>query len=366
MHNLTAQRQGQPVLFLCLLAAGWVLLRWVTWENPWSKALAVSEVSLFAAENVTATKISRARNIEAKHKAEMASSDQLTMRNLTVARHSGQIARSRQAKGEQMMPDAHIGGHRNIPEPSAAVGPSQTLTGLKRAEWAEETSVSSKPVSGPSRWRADGWLVLREGSSTLAEGGRLPASYGGSQAGVALAYRLAPTSQFAPTAYFRTNRNFGSPGETDSALGLRVRPLGRVQIEVQMEARITHHSNTTEVRPAALVPGGFEDGSLPIGLLTRGYGQAGYVGGDFATAFADGALVAERETTTLGGGALSIGAGAWGGAQKGASRVDVGPTVALKFMAKDGPVRLEAGYRLRVAGNARPENSGVLTLSTGF
>lgn len=285
------------------------------------------------------------------------------MQNLTVARHA---ARPRQVKGEQMMPDVQIGGHRNIPEPSAVVGPSQRLIGLKQAESAEETSVSSKPVSGPSRWRADGWLVLREGSSTLAEGGRLPASYGGSQAGVALAYRLAPTSQFAPTAYFRTNRNFGSPGETDSALGLRVRPLGSLPIEVQMEARLTQRSNTTEVRRAALIAGGFEDGSLPIGLLARGYGQAGYVGGDFATAFADGALVAERETTTLGGGALSIGAGAWGGAQKGASRVDVGPTVALKFMAKDGPVRLEAGYRFRVAGNARPENSGVLTLSTGF
>ena len=34
MHNLIAQRQGQPVLFLCLLTAGWLLLRAATWENP--------------------------------------------------------------------------------------------------------------------------------------------------------------------------------------------------------------------------------------------------------------------------------------------------------------------------------------------
>ena len=112
--------------------------------------------------------------------------------------------------------------------------------------------------------------------------------------------------------------------------------------------------------------GGFEQVRLPMEVTARAYGQAGYVGGDFATPFADGALVAERRAVTFDSGGLSLGAGAWGGAQKGASRVDVGPAVTLNLSAGGAPVRLEADYRVRVAGNAAPGNGGVLTLSTGF
>ena len=366
MHNLVAQRQGQPVLFLCLLAVGWLLLRWVTWENPWPETGSGAEELLLAVEDVEGAAASATWNDEAVPNTETVFPGQTSKRNRGNVRDNRDTGRPRQATGVQAMPDGGLGSKTPTPQLSTVLGTSQRSISLRLVVPTENVSVRDEPVFQISRWRADGWLVLREGSSKLAEGGRLPASYGGSQAGVALAYRLAPASHYAPAAYFRTNRSFGSHGETDSALGLRIRPLQGVSIDVQVEARLTQRRDSTEIRPAALVAGGFEDAKLPMDLKARGYGQAGYVGGDFATAFADGALVAERETVTLGAGTLSIGAGAWGGAQKGASRVDVGPTVAVKFMAGEGPVRLEAGYRLRVAGNAAPENSGVLTLSTGF
>ena len=43
MRDVVARRQGQPVLFLALLLAGWCLLRIVTWENPWPLNSVLSE-----------------------------------------------------------------------------------------------------------------------------------------------------------------------------------------------------------------------------------------------------------------------------------------------------------------------------------
>ncbi len=87
----------------------------------------------------------------------------------------------------------------------------------------------------------------------------------------------------------------------------------------------------------------------------------------FATPFADGALVAERRAVTFDSGGLSLGGGRLGRRpERGRPGVDVGPAVTLNLSAGGAPVRLEAGYRVRVAGNAAPGNGGVLTLSTGF
>ena len=44
------------------------------------------------------------------------------------------------------------------------------------------------------------------------------------------------------------------------------------------------------------------------------------------------------------------------------SRVDVGPTLALTA----GPMRLQADWRQKVTGNARPDSGPVATLSVGF
>ena len=112
--------------------------------------------------------------------------------------------------------------------------------------------------------------------------------------------------------------------------------------------------------------GGFDRIDLPAQVAARGYGQAGYVGGEFATAFADGAFVAEREVARFDLGRVSLGGGAWGGAQQGAARLDIGPSLTVDLRLGAAPARIEADYRWRVAGNAEPGNGGVVTLSTGF
>lgn len=120
------------------------------------------------------------------------------------------------------------------------------------------------------------------------------------------------------------------------------------------------------LRPAAFLSGGVEAAPLAAGITARGYAQAGYVGGRDATAFADGSLAAEKPVWRGPHALLTTGGGAWGGAQRGAARLDLGPTASLRFRLGDAIARLSADYRLRVAGNAEPASGAALTLSAGF
>lgn len=120
------------------------------------------------------------------------------------------------------------------------------------------------------------------------------------------------------------------------------------------------------VRPAAFLSGGVEAAPLAAGFAARGYVQAGYVGGRDATAFADASLIAERPLWRERDSLLTTGAGVWGGAQRGAGRVDFGPTASLRFRLGEGTARISAEYRMRIAGNAQPASGAALTLSAGF
>ncbi|QQN74815.1 hypothetical protein [Croceicoccus sp. YJ47] len=106
--------------------------------------------------------------------------------------------------------------------------------------------------------------------------------------------------------------------------------------------------------------------SLPLGIEAESYVQAGYVGGRDATAFADGQIRLSREIVRAGRTAVRAGAGAWAGAQSGAARVDVGPTVAALVPVGPGFARIAVDWRQRVAGDAEPGSGPVLTLSAGF
>ena len=106
---------------------------------------------------------------------------------------------------------------------------------------------------------------------------------------------------------------------------------------------------------------------LPLGLVGEAYAQAGYVGGTGATAFVDGQLRVDRAVARTGRAELRLGVGAWGGAQKDASRLDLGPAANLGVSVSDAVfARVMVDWRFRVAGNAVPESGPALTLSAGF
>jgi hypothetical protein len=96
------------------------------------------------------------------------------------------------------------------------------------------------------------------------------------------------------------------------------------------------------------------------------FGQAGVISGRGGGFFFDAQARAEREILGLGQLPFTAGGGIWAGGQKGVSRIDIGPTISTNIKFGEGRVRLNADWRFRVAGNAKPGNGPAVTLSTSF
>ena len=368
-----ARRQGQPVLFLGLLFGGWCLLRVLTWQTPWPEALALPEALRFAdmkpSSPAEASAHVGAFAATARGRGEPRDGhvgEQMPIRPAFEALalleppsgYAAHFDRHRRALGHNLL---FAAGMAYLPMPRSLAA------ALDRAPETEIRPGDAARQPAGSPWRLDAWALVRQGGARLIGGGERPASYGSDQIGAVLAYRLAPGSMHEPATYARITHALADRGETDTALGLRARPVPAIPVDIHAEGRLTHRpGRAAEFRPAVFLAGGFDSRALPAGIDTRGYGQAGYVGGDFATAFVDGALVAERGIVRLGSSEVAVGAGAWGGAQRGAARLDLGPSISVKLELGGAPARIDADYRWRVAGRAEPGDGGVLTLSTGF
>lgn len=209
-------------------------------------------------------------------------------------------------------------------------------------------------------------MAWRQGSGLpSAVGGARPAAYGGSQAGFAARYALANGGRLA-ALHFRATYAPDRPRQGELALGVGVRPLAGLPVRAQAELRATTSGRTTELRPAAFAVTELAPMPLPLGLKAEAYAQAGWVGGRYATPFADGQARVTHPVLRSGPLLLSAGAGAWGGAQRFAKRLDAGPTLELSVVDAPVPLRVSLDYRVRMAGNAAPGNGIAVTVASGF
>ena len=185
--------------------------------------------------------------------------------------------------------------------------------------------------SGPSRWSADGWVLLRgaRGAVALPSAAGFGPSYGNSQAGAVLRYRLAPGDPHRPFAYLRGSGALAGGRDQQVAVGFGARPLARLPLVAAIELRAARQPGGTRLRPAVSLVSEFPPLALPLGLRAEAYLQGGYVGGAGATAFGDGQLRVDRRIALLGQADLRAGGGVWGGAQRGAARLDGGPGATL-------------------------------------
>ena len=166
-----------------------------------------------------------------------------------------------------------------------------------------------EPQYAGSRWSADSWMLWRRGSRTRLAGGVLTPSYGASQAGSVLRYRLMRNSAHRPSAYLRITSALDSSAEREASLGLSARPFARIPLVAAAEARLTSTPGGRMIRPAGFIVTELPPLALPLGLRGEAYGQAGYVGGKFATPFADGQLRADRAFLLLSGFDVRLGCG---------------------------------------------------------
>ncbi len=259
----------------------------------------------------------------------------------------------------------------NLLPAAPALAMAQRRSLLSMIPAAAETAKTARPSR--SHWSVDGWVLLRSGGNAFnAPGAGLPGTvvptgfYGGSQSGLILRYFLAPGSKLNPALYLRGSSGIERPRGEELAVGFSLRPVPGLPVRLLTEGRVTHTTNGTIIRPAAALVSELPPARLPLGMRGEAYVQAGYVGGRGATAFVDGQARLEHRLVHTGSFELRAGGGVWGGAQRGASRMDIGPTATLAFRLGPVGTRVSADYRWRVSGNAAPGSGPVLTLSAGF
>lgn len=255
---------------------------------------------------------------------------------------------------------AVAGGHQMLWLAATALLPFPPM-GLRTAPPAARA-----PTATPSRWSGDGWLLIRRGDGTIAPG-PLVGTYGASQAGAVLRYRLVADDPHRLAAYLRGTAALNGTREQQVALGLTARPLPRLPVAAMAELRVQRDGVGEHVRPALALVTELPPQRLPLGFTGELYVQGGYVGGSYASAFVDGLARAERPLASVGAFRLRAGGGAWGARQRGAARLDVGPTASVTVrLADTASARLAADWRFRIAGDARPGSGPALTVSAGF
>jgi hypothetical protein len=214
-----------------------------------------------------------------------------------------------------------------------------------------------RPETGRrNRFQLSGWALVRNAATPggLAPGGVL----GGSQIGARGWFEPGPPG-LAITARVSSPLGVLLGSEASVGIGYRKGPFG-----VIVEERFSLDAGGG-ARPSVTVFGGVSDLSIRGKLRLDGYAQAGIVGLNNRTGFADGAVRVEHPVAgrTV---KLSIGAGAWGGAQPGLARLDVGPQLVARVPVLGGTLRIAGEYRFRVAGNADPGSGPALSIGADF
>lgn len=382
-----AAYRGQPLLVLLALMAGWFAVRAVLWQAPFPVPLAQAAG---AAAGAVGPAVPRdppaARAVQASAVAEPPGTS-------LPARTPAEAAPVPAPLPAEIPAPLPPPGWALAAEPDTAFAPvAPRLAGghtlLLAAAFARlevppelaallppgRASVAAVPAfpqlagdtarAPAQRWSGDAWLLLRRDTTTSVTSGR--GSYGQSQLGAVLRYRLVTRSGHRPTAYVRASASLVDAREAEIALGLTGRPLPGVPVALAAEVRGARLGGDAEARPAVFAYTEFPPLKLPFGARGEAYLQGGYVGGRFATAFVDGQARIERAVARIGPAELRAGAGVWGGAQHGATRLDVGPGATVALSLGSAPLRMSADWRFRVAGEAHPHSGPALTVSTGF
>ncbi|WP_333573800.1 hypothetical protein [Sphingomonas sp.] len=206
------------------------------------------------------------------------------------------------------------------------------------------------------RWSGSAWLALRPGQGI----GAAPAAgqLGGSQYGVRLVRALGSRGKLA--AFGRVAGPMRGAG-AEAALGLEWRPFAApLRLAVERRFGLDGGPGGTGVGVVAGVDHGI------AGFRLEAYGQAGMILRNRPEPYADGALRLTRAAPLARAAEPAIGFGVWGAAQRGAERLDIGPTVVARLPAGALHARIALDWRQRIAGRARPGSGIALTLGSDF
>ncbi|GAA0659263.1 hypothetical protein FHT00_001998 [Sphingomonas insulae] len=332
---------GRPLRFLAILLSGWATARGIDIYNGAAVALPhwIAPVA-----RVIASLGSTAADA-APLPVGITNSPRRAARTIAMPAGPGlPHARLAAARADRAVPAPSVMDGQSIPprsSPSPLLSPAVLPPSIVR--------------SGP-RLAGSAWLIARGGSTASVSGSQL----GASQAGARITYALGSGRRVALAA--RVSAPLAGRGK-EAAIGFDWQPI-RAPIHIVAEQRFALDGG----RGGAMlgVVGGFGPAMVARGLQLEGYGQAGVIVRGGGEGFADGALRASHPLSAIGALRVDIGAGIWGGAQRSAARVDVGPSIGVVVPAGHGAIRLTADWRQRIAGTSRPGSGPALSIGTNF
>jgi hypothetical protein len=254
-----------------------------------------------------------------------------------------------------------------VPHPS----PLSAAAASARADHVASFPPAAAPPLSLPRWpgQADRWALAF--ASYWRSGGVAPPALapaagpmlGGSQTALRIDHAFGPARRLR--AYARLTDTPGRGGPSDIAIGMAVRPIRTVPIDIHAERRFavgTGSADTTLVYAA----GGVDDRRLPHDFRLSAYAQAGLADYGRTAGFADAVAAVQRQVADHRGLRLSLGPMMAASVQPGAHRVDIGPRAALVVPGIGRGAAVTLDWRERVGGNARPDSGVALTIAADF
>lgn len=341
---------GRPLRFVAGIGGGWVALRiLLLWHDTGSLSEAVRGVLPLPVEAAAAETMPAALRVAPRA---MASRSPTPTRALTTTAAApaatGAIAPDPVRVQMALIAMTRFGS----PTSTEALSSPQPDTAAPAGSTARVMLGHSAVTS---RLSVSSWMIARGG---MARTPALVPQLGGTQGGVRVDYALG--GGFAATA--RVAAPAAGAGR-ELSLGVALRPRG-VPLRLVAEQRLSLDGGRSG--PSLGVSGGVDAVALPAGFALQGYAQAGTILRSGLEHYADGSARATRAIGEVGGLTVEAGAGAWGGAQRGVARLDLGPSIGAAVPIAGRRLRVSVDWRQRVAGNARPGSGPALTLGTDF
>lgn len=211
-------------------------------------------------------------------------------------------------------------------------------------------------VRGPGRLNGSAWLLVRGGPAGTVSGGQL----GASQGGMRFTYALGERRRVALAA--RIAAPLKGRGR-EIALGVDWQPT-TLPIRLIAEQRFVLDGGRGG--PTVGVIAGYGPSEIARGVRIEAYGQGGAIARGGIEGFVDASARVTHPIGSIAGGHVDIGIGAWGSAQRSASRFDIGPSIVATLPIAHKSLRLALDWRERVAGRARPGSGPALSIGTDF
>lgn len=362
--------RGAPILGLGALLAAWVIARVVFWSSPFLSLPASEPINELAAAGSEGAANHVAVTPQADWAELVRSTSMPVQRQQPLLVHQAKLLHM--SSGETRVGNTATrfetaAWHQKLRLAALRIEGEPLQAGLSKSVSSSGGSAQSlRPISGERLWFGNSWVFLRQGSGAQGVLDSISPRFGASQFGGNIRYRLRTEPAGQQHVYLRTYRALVDPSESQLAVGFSAKPLQSLPVRANVESQFADQPHSSEVRMAGFAHTEFPPITMPGRFKAEVYAQAGYVTGRNATGFVQGQAVVSRDIAEFRLENLHLGAGAWGGAQQGAHRLDFGPSVYLTTLLGEAPVRISVDWRQRVVGDALPASGLAATISTDF